>query len=87
MTNLTIIHYDQFTFELSYEVEGQFFEDVFISIDTTDNVIEGLPKHLEDYEDTIWAELEADYGDIIDENVEVALNDYLEYVESAKCVW
>ena len=80
MTNLTIIHYNDFTFELSYEVDGQFFEDIFVTLDPMDNVLNGLPEEIEDHEDQIIATIDYEYGDIVDDLVTTATHEYNDYV-------
>jgi len=84
MKYLTINHYNEFEFELSYSLNGTFHKDIYVSFDPTDNSLYGLPVELSEYEQTIIDMMLEDYGDVIEEVSIIAGNEYGEYVTSIR---
>jgi len=82
MKHLTLIQYSDTEFEISYEMNGQWYEDQYINVDLVDFSIHGLPAELEDHEDAVHAVLMEDYGDILEELKVSAEGDYNDYIHS-----
>jgi len=82
MKYLTILHYNNYEFELSYDIDGTWHKDIYISVDPLDYSIHGLPANLEDHEEAVRQIIEEDYGDIIEDLRAVDQAEYDDYVSS-----
>lgn len=82
MKYLTANHYNDFEFELSYMINGQWREDIYISIDPVDDSIHGLPADLEDHEDEVLNTILENWGDILEDLKAVAQAEYDDYVRT-----
>ena len=84
MKDLQITHYDKYTFELSYTLNDVYHLQDYVEVDQIENILYGLPSHLEAYEDTIKERIFEDYEDIIEIQREKDEQEYNAHVADVK---
>ena len=87
MNYLTTIHYNDFEFKLSYELDGVFKDDIYVALDQVEDQLHGLPAELEDYEDQILEDIIENWGHIIEDLRAMAEAEYDSYVNEVKNVY